>query len=549
MNRLFLLFLLLVTTSISWGQTSLTLNIKGATAAEQIELDKINYLHSHANYKSIQNTLAQIEATLTESGYLTFSKSALQTDNVLNYTYTLGPQLSTTQISTFQLAPELIQQLQLDKKINIPFQETKNVLNQIVRKLEEEGLGTSKVTLTQHRIKNDTLYCTLRIDKSNKRKLDKIEIVSTDKVPTAMIQASLKSELYKTYSETAVARINNKIDQFDFLEKIKPSETLFTQDSTAVYLYLKKRNTNQFDGYIGFNNEENGKIRLNGYLDLTLNNILNHGETFAVTWKNNGNKQVDFALKTEIPYIFKSSIALKGNIDIQKQDSTYQNTRLEIGSGYYFNYQSKAFLGYQTLNSATNSDHLSFQNYNSNYITASYEYTKKNKHTPLFPVNFSAFAKIGNGKRNTENGKTNQTYFEAVVEKNFTLNSRNFFYVQWNNYFLFSDNYLDNELKRFGGAYTLRGFAENSLSGKGFSILNTEYRFVLASNIFLNTLLDYAYQEEISNAKNHLYSFGFGMGMLTKNGKLQLSFANGKSPQQKMSFDNTTIHISMSTYF
>lgn len=527
----------------------LTLDIKGSDTKEQSEIDKVAFNKNHVNYKSIQKTLSKIEASLSENGYLGFSKSFTQTDSLITYTYQLGPQTSTIRISTVELDPETIHQLQLPQTITLPFIDTKKTINQILNKLEKEGYGTSKVALTKYRIKNDTLYSTLVIQKSSKRKLDKVKIISTDKVPTSMILTSLKPELHKTYSETAVTRINAKIDQFNFLEKIKPSETLFKQDSTAVYLYLRKRNTNQFDGYMGFNNDDDGKIKLNGYLDLKLNNILNHGENFAITWKNNGNKQVDFSLQTEIPYVFKTPIAVKGSIDIQKQDSTYQNTNLEIGSGYYFNYQSKAFLGYQTLSSATNTDNKSFQNYDSKYITLSYEYLKQNKHTPLFPLNFRAFTKIGYGKRDTEDNKTKQAYIEATIEKNFSLNPKNLVYIQWNNYILFSDDYLFNELKRFGGAHTLRGFAENSLNGKAYSILNTEYRFVLASNIFVNTIVDYAYQEDATENKNHLYAFGFGMGMLTKNGRLQLSFANGKSPQQKMSLDNTTIHINLSTYF
>jgi 1,2-phenylacetyl-CoA epoxidase PaaB subunit len=42
-------------------------------------------------------------------------------------------------------------------------------------------------------------------------------------------------------------------------DKQKYPETLFTKDSTKVYVYLEKQNSNNFDGFIGFNNNENQK--------------------------------------------------------------------------------------------------------------------------------------------------------------------------------------------------------------------------------------------------------------------------------------------------
>ena len=38
-----------------------------------------------------------------------------------------------------------------------------------------------------------------------------------------------------------------------------------------IYLYLKKKNANKFDGLIGFNSKEDGNgLEFNGYLDLHL---------------------------------------------------------------------------------------------------------------------------------------------------------------------------------------------------------------------------------------------------------------------------------------
>ena len=56
-------------------------------------------------------------------------------------------------------------------------------------------------------------------------------------------------------------------------------------------MYLEKRKSNTFDGFIGFNNNENKKITFNGYLDVTLKNTLQVGEQFSLYWKTDGNQQ------------------------------------------------------------------------------------------------------------------------------------------------------------------------------------------------------------------------------------------------------------------
>jgi hypothetical protein len=73
-------------------------------------------------------------------------------------------------------------------------------------------------------------------------------------------------------------------------------------------MYIWKKNSNTFDGFIGFSNNENKKIVFNGYLDLTLENSLHVGEQFSLYWKTDGNKQRTFKTALELPYLFKTQL-------------------------------------------------------------------------------------------------------------------------------------------------------------------------------------------------------------------------------------------------
>jgi hypothetical protein len=83
----------------------------------------------------------------------------------------------------------------------------------------------------------------------------------------------------------------------------------------------------------------------------------------------------------------------------------------------------------------------------------------------------------------------------------FYLNTR--IALRTQNYYLHSPTYLNNELTRFGGINSVRGFTENSLQGHFLSSLLTEYRYLVSPTLYVHSILDYAiYQDNTALNKN-----------------------------------------------
>jgi hemolysin activation/secretion protein len=113
-----------------------------------------------------------------------------------------------------------------------------------------------------------------------------------------------------------------------------------------------------------------------------------------------------------------------------------------------------------------------------------------------------------------------------------------------------SDTYIVNELYRFGGINSIRGFRENSLQANFFSGLMLEYNYILAPNIYVHSITDYGYfQDKASNLQDSLLGLGFGFGLLTNNGLFNLVYANGSTNNQAIKLSNSIIHISFKTSF
>src|SRR5690606_13078997 len=134
-------------------------------------------------------------------------------------------------------------------------------------------------------------------------------------------------------------------------------------------------------------NDEGGKINFNGYVDLLLHNLLNSGEQLSIFWKSDGNEQTTFNAGLQIPYLFKSSLGFKTELQIFKQDSTFQNTRTSIDLGYLFTYSTRVYLGYQSTESSdiqnTNSSFIS--DFKNSFVTGQFEYTDFKTDDFLFP--------------------------------------------------------------------------------------------------------------------------------------------------------------------
>jgi hypothetical protein len=177
-------------------------------------------------------------------------------------------------------------------------------------------------------------------------------------------------------------------------------------------VYLEKTKPNTFDGYIGFTNDDNKKLTFNGYLDLVLNNILNSGEKLSLYWKSDGKDQKTFNLGIELPYIFKSPIGLKAELNIYKQDSTFQNTRTAIDLGYYFNYNTRLYLGYQSTESSDiqNANTATLSDFNNSYMTTALEFLEFKNDDFLFPEKTNFELKVGTGKRDSKLISDNQFF-------------------------------------------------------------------------------------------------------------------------------------------
>ncbi|MFN3968615.1 hypothetical protein [Flavobacterium sp.] len=555
MKKIFFFFFLII---VSWNTSAQNFYLKiiGQNDAENNTIDSISYAKKHDNVKSIVNENNSFYERLTKKGYLNaqFIENFKLNDSVFCYKYSVEKRINYARIYIGINNRENIPvtyRLKNDT-LTLSFEEIDVFLNNTLMKLENDGFSMAKVQLNNIQNKNNIITADLFITKETKRQLNSIVINGYDKFPVSHKKNITRLYRNKIFNQKNLDKLYNDFEKFRFVKQTKYPEILFTKDSTKVYVYLEKAKPNSFDGYIGFTNDEESKLILSGYLDLVLSNILNSGEKFSLYWKSDGQDQKTFNLGLELPYIFKSPIGLKTELNIFKQDSTFQNTRTNFELGYYFNYNTRLYLGYQSTESSDiqNVNTTNLSDFDNSYLTTALEFTDFKNDDFLFPEKTSFNLKLGTGKRDSKLLSDNQFFGSLHLKHNFYLNPKNIFNIKSQNFYLQSKNYIVNELARFGGINSIRGFNENSLQGNTFTSLLTEYRYVVTSNLYVHSILDYGFlQDDTTNNQVNLFGFGFGFGLLSKNGLFNIIYANGNTNNQAVKFSNSIVHISFKASF
>nr|WP_243878621.1 POTRA domain-containing protein [Winogradskyella sp. DF17] len=523
-------------------------------------IDSIGYKEQFDSYSELESEINATVKRLWRKGFIdTYINSILkQNDTLFEAKLTLGMKRGRIRIkydSTFNT--KLLKLVTVEPNqdfFDLNLEDVETILNELNSKIAEQGDPFSSLQLINIRKENETyISADLKIISNQKRRIDNIVIKGYEKFPKSYIKHFFKLKSNQQFNLNEIKEKIELLEDLRFAEKIKDPEVLFTTDSTTLYLYIEKNRTNNFDGFLGFGtNEETNKLDFDGYLDLRLINNLNYGETLNLFYKSDEIDQQTFRVDLDLPYIFSSPVGIEAGLNIFRKDTTFVNANQYAKVNYLIDSQQKIGAGISFTNSSNllenNTNELN--DYTSNFFTVSYSFIKPQFYDPLFPINFLADINIGTGKRENNVESLSQNMARLDTYKIFNLNERNSVFLRLNGAFLISDNYFDNELFRFGGINSIRGFEENSLVANLYSVINTEYRYRLSSSVYIHSVFDAAYFEnQLTQAKEKLFGFGFGFGLLTNAGLFRLNYSSGKSENRPFRLSDSKVHISLTATF
>lgn len=419
----------------------------------------------------------------------------------------------------------------------------KKIINE---KYRNQGFTFNRVKSKFLRMENEIPEVEITVNKGNPRNIDGFIVKGYEKVPKRFIKNIEKEFQEKKYDDQNLLKINQSLQNHPFVILEKPPQTLFTKDSTQVFLFLQKKKSNTFDGIIGFGNDNSEKFTFNGSLNVNFKNMFNGFETVNIFWQRNPDKGQTFDLKTDIPYLFKSNIGTNINVNIYRQDSTFANVKFL--PSVYLHLSNRQKLGLRgTFETSVVMDSLYVQakDFSKKGIGVWYDFTEPSEvELFLYKTRIRAEADYFFTNYSKENSNISQNNLYFLGERNFYISGNNYLNLKAETALINSKNDLvNNELLRFGGWNSFRGFNENSLLADFYYYGSAEYRYLVGNQAFFDIFAQYGQLNNKNlSLKPKLYSFGIGFNFFLPIGLMSFQISNGNEFGNPIKFNDTKIH-------
>ena len=433
----------------------------------------------------------------------------------------------------------------------IKIDETDIIVREISKKLSKEGFPFARVSFNNHDLSQSSfIRSNLNIDYGSRRYLDKIIVKGYEDFPDNFIKNIFKINKNRFFDIDKATKQSKLIDNTNFARNIKEPEILFTNDSTSLYLYLEKIRRNSFDGFISFDSEENsGKINIQGYAKISLNNTFNTGEKINFDFKSQKNQDRSLNSNFIFPYFLGSPFNLKYSLNLIQKDSSYTSNENSIDLELNLN-KVKVGIGFQKNESYSDSQIEFVENFNSKLYNVSSEYFIPDSDDKLISEKFKLLVKYGSGKKIQLNNESHLNKFKLELFKKFNFSSRFKLQSSFVREKINSKNLVNNELIRFGGSESIRGFDDNSIFADGYTLLATNLNFYLNDTIYIYGIFDLAnYTNSILDLDQNIYSGGIGFSTLTENGVISINYSKGNNWGNSFNLKNAKINVIFTTFF
>lgn len=481
--------------------------------------------------------------SLTENSYFfTELKDVKKIENRTEIYYDKGPNFNRARVT---FSDSLVSDLKLQKN-DLYTKNLDSLKKNINQKYRNKGFAFNRVKTKFQKMENGIPAVKISVVTSSQRKIDAIVYKGYTRLPKQFVKALNKEYLGKNYDDKNLVTMNQTLQNHQFITLEKPPQTLFTQDSTQVFLFMQKKKTNTFDGMIGFGNDKSEKFTVNGTLNVQLKNMFNSFESIGVYWQRNPDKGQTFDMQTDIPYTFGSNVGLNVNVNIFRQDSTFANVKLLPAIYYHLSPRQKLGLkGTFESSAILDSLYTGGRDYSKKGIGLWYQY-QEGSDIPLFinKSNIRIEADFLKTKYDATQEQYDQIRYFLFAEHNFNLSGNHFLNIKAESALLSAKNDLSsNELFRFGGWNSMRGFNEQSLISDFYAFAGAEYRYLVNDQAFFDLFAQYG---QMSNKalgiSPKLYSLGLGFNFFLPIGLMSFQISNGNQFGNPFKFNEIKIH-------
>ncbi len=451
--------------------------------------------------------------------------------------------------------------------------EFEGVISQLLQNFENNGYPFAKIKVGSIIFVKDTLSneyfvdVFITINKDLKGTIDKIEIKGNDKTSGEVIIRELRIKPGELYSQSEIDELPPKLNRLRFFEPVNPPQFYLSSDDKGTLLIeVKERQTNNFDGIIGYipssKSGEDGYVT--GLINISLRNIFGSGRSAAIRWQKLDRNSQELELKYLEPWFLGYPFNIGVGFNQRKQDTTYVQRKFEGAIEFLATETITASLQLAAESIIPSESFANvFRVYNSSSLLTGLNLKIDTRDDPYSPTvgillsntySFSRKRITGPQQFISPELKTNINLQRISIGLDFfySIFSRQVIALKLNGRELQGSFFETSDLFRLGGTNTLRGYREDQFLGSRVFWSNLEYRLLLARRTYTYLFFDTGYyliKEDTAAklTKQEAFNIGYGLGLNIESGigVIAVSFALAKGD----SFSDGKIHFGLVSEF
>lgn len=499
-----------------------------------------------------------------EKGYLMCDIQLKKTSDFLDsFQVTLGDQYTGLQLQLNDSTEKILQRVYPSKRSIL--KETQGMsptkylqfMNQVLDYHLEHGFPFCRIYLKQIETSKMDIDAELVVERGPYYVWTEIHLKNDLPVSTNTLQSIIGIRVNDEYNEALFNGIELRVLQTGIFTLKKKCEVLFTSKGAELFVYFERVKASSAQGIIGFQpNPVTNVLTFTGDMQLKLINAVKHNESFQFAWKSIQPRTQAIQTSLIIPYLFKSPFGVIGDFQLYKRDSSFLDVKSSLGVQFQFQNGWQLRANYYSVNSSVISESNANPMFSklANLKTNSYGlvlFQRKLDYIPNPRKGFSVFIEGQLGERKMTQNSVNIWKAQAKISYFQPLAGRMTFLTQLEMDTYHAPSIYQNELYRFGGTNSLRGFNEESIFATTKALLTFEYRFLLDQNSAVFAFFNQGFYENTSlnYVKDMPYGFGFGISAGTNLGIFRLAYALGKEFTNPIQLNSGKIHIGYISYF
>ncbi len=453
---------------------------------------------------------------------------------------------------------------------NFSWKRFQKTINDILKHAENNGSPFAQV-LVDTLFRNDSnLNIRLAYNAGPLIRWDTVATNGLSRTKIKYLSRYLHVQPGELFNELQYKRINQRIDQLNYLSLNRPPTVSFVNERARVELFLAEEKVNAFDGIIGFlQNNNNERLIITGIVDLELYNLFGTGKELQLHWQQQKERSQSLELSYFHPLLFQTDIGGSFSYSQLKEDTTFINRNLLIGFQFPVGKTSV------TANYKRNTGRLLGQiaesefargiaDFNIDFYEFGFSYDWYNQARPLQRGGELAFTGSVGRKAILRNPQLPNSFYDSL-----SLNSNQYQFQlnglynlplkgSWSVYqrlraaSVYNPALFLNDLLRLGGLKSLRGFNELQFFASAYALSNTELRWAWNETSYVFFFYDQAfYARNTINESFNDQPFGLGVGLslTSEAGIFSLVYALGQQSGQNLNLNQAKVHFGFTSRF